>query len=100
MKSQRANIAALNFLAYGFLVCGIGGTIADIVSRWQFSFPFNLGIVLGNGAFTAAGLLSTMAAASLRDFDRRLRAVEEAYAIFPPDQASPQQQDRAFHPLR
>ena len=76
MRYDMRNIWATNFLGYLFLVCGIAGTVIDFVSRFQFSFPLDMGIVLGNGAIAAAGLLATMLVKSLRELGRRLETIE------------------------
>jgi hypothetical protein len=78
VEQKTSNLWAINLLGYLFLACGIGGTIADFVSRWRFSFPLNMGIIAGNVAMIAAGLFGTMVVASLKDVDARLKQIERA----------------------
>jgi len=77
VKHRLSNISTINFLGYLFLGCGIADTVADFVSRIEFSFPLNMGIVLGNTGMIAAGLLGTMAAKSLKELDQRLQRIED-----------------------
>ena len=77
MKHKISNIWTINLLGYLFMGCGIAGTVADYVSRYQFSIPVDMGTVLANLAIAAAGLLATMTVKSLKELDRRLQRIED-----------------------
>lgn len=76
MTITSSNTVVITFLGYLFLIAGIAGMIADFVSRSEFGFPLDMGIVLGNGAFIAVGLIGTMSAKSLKELNRRVRQLE------------------------
>jgi len=78
VKHKISNLWAINLLGYLFLGVGIAGTAADFVSRSLFSFPLDLGLVAGNCALMAVGLLSTMEAKSLKELDQRLQRIEDS----------------------
>jgi TRAP-type C4-dicarboxylate transport system permease small subunit len=64
---------------FGFLIFGWGilSTIADFASRMLYSFPLEMGIVLGNGAILLVGLVAITAAKALKNLEERLDRIED-----------------------
>jgi hypothetical protein len=57
--------------AWGLLSFG-----ANYVAIAVYGFPHDMGIALGNGAITLAGLIAIMSAKCIGDLDRRMTALE------------------------
>lgn len=63
-------------IGYLLFMSGAAGMIADFVARSHFGYPFNLGIVLGNGAITLLGLVTVIVGQCLRALEREIRRNE------------------------
>lgn len=77
LKKGKGHARLLGFYGNLLIVLGALAMAADFISRYWFSFPFNMGIVTGNAAIAAAGLIGVTASNSLRSLEDRLRRVEE-----------------------
>jgi hypothetical protein len=62
---------------YALFVFGALSTIVDHLAWLQFSFPRNLGVIIGNGAVMLLGLLAIIIADSLKRLEGRLNRLEE-----------------------
>jgi hypothetical protein len=78
VKLIRNPTASINFLGYLFFAFGVGSAIDHFLHVSFFGYPPDLGIVLGDSAFMAIGLIATTVARALKNMDQRLRRLESA----------------------
>ena len=76
MKFPKESSFALRVFGYIILALGLGGTANDHITRYFYSFPQNMGIVLGNGAICLLGLVTISVATSIKKLERRLDLLE------------------------
>ena len=57
---------------YTILVSGLLWTGFDYYGRWAWSYPQNMGIVLGDGAIVLLGLSLTVVAEAIRRLEKHL----------------------------
>ncbi len=88
MSLRLDNVQTMNVLAYLFLATGLICMVDDVAIQIRSSLDFDLGAFFGSGAMAAAGLLSTMAATSLKELDRRLQRIENAQGVGSPEPRS------------
>jgi hypothetical protein len=75
MKSLKDG-PSLQVAGYIILAAGLSGTALDYIFRYFYSFPQNMGIVLGNSAIVLLGCVTWMAATSIKKLERRLDLLE------------------------
>ena len=75
---RMAKITSRGVRLFGYMIFGWGilSTATDVVSRFQFFFPQNMGIVLANGAILMIGLVAITVATALRGLGERLDKIE------------------------
>lgn len=64
-------------LGYMIFACGLLSLIADFIARTIFSYPFNLGIVLGSGAIALTGVVTITLAHFVKVVENRLDKLEK-----------------------
>lgn len=77
MPERRYNSRGVLIAGYIVFALGIGNTVADFVSRIEFSFPLNIGIVIGNSAIMLIGLVSLIVGRCLKRLEERLDELEQ-----------------------
>lgn len=77
MKQKKRIAWAVDLSATVFIAWAALATLADFISRYRFSYPFDLGVVLGNAAMAAAGLVAAAVTRSLRNMEERLQRLED-----------------------
>jgi archaellum biogenesis protein FlaJ (TadC family) len=75
---RKGRIQVTLWFCYLLTIWGVVASIADYVSRTQFSFPFNLGIVLGNGAIALIGLVGIALCRHIQKIEDRLSKLENS----------------------
>jgi len=76
MRALMKKILSLRFLGNVVFALGVLEIIHDFVRVSYFSFPFNLGIVLGNIAIVLVGLVASMSANEFKKLEERLERLQ------------------------
>ena len=89
MKKRTHNPCQILLAGYIVLAMGAPDTCVDILQRSEYHFPFNLGIVLGNGAIMITALFVQMISKCLIDIQSRLNRIEALLPGVAQDERNP-----------
>jgi len=64
--------------AFGYVILAVGvvGWSLDLYSRNVWSYPFDIGLVIGNSALCLLGLTAQIIAQSIQRLEKRLDGIE------------------------
>lgn len=76
MRKFKAKSLPIKILGYAILTLGVFGTADYYVTSIIYSYPQNMGIVVGNSAMILLGLVTTAVASCLKNLEGRLDKIE------------------------
>jgi hypothetical protein len=76
LKEHKLYTHGILLAGYFVIAVGVLGFVTDFITRNFFSYPFNLGIILGNGATTLVGLFALLISKRLMNIEERLDRIE------------------------
>ena len=75
MKISKAKSFPILIFGYLILALGVFGTADYYVTNILYSYPQNMGIILGNSAITLLGLVTAAVAKCLKNLEERLDGI-------------------------
>lgn len=76
MKFLTEGSISLQVFGYVISAFGLSGWALDYLSRYLYSYPQNMGIVLGNGTIVLLGCVTLTAARCIKNLQRRVDLLE------------------------